>query len=109
MAKKPRDKIGDDAEGVLFSRAYLRPATAQRDSERFRTRLHFEFDHILDTDEAAELCRIVERELGVRIDPGWEPDFPRFFDDGELPDLLDAITIICRILANSTDADIAQT
>jgi len=95
---KSKSGEGEDS-GALFSRAYLRSSTSQRDSARFRTRLYARFDKVLSSDEAAKFYDFVKSELGVSIPSGaFALDYRRFFEEGELRDVLDAVSLVWLIL-----------
>lgn len=95
------DKIPD---GALFSQAYLRAASTQRDSPRFRMRVHsWWMEHANDQDHAA-LFQLIGREQGVRP-PGasWGLLWEKYFATAELRDLLDTLTLINRTVAGKSN------
>ncbi len=104
MSKK--NKEGDD--GALFSRVYLRPATAQRDSARFRIRLQSRFDEFMSKYSQHTFADVIEGELGVPIERYEYPNFHAFFREAELRDVLDTITLAYRFLVGDGQATRAQ-
>ena len=94
----PRDRPA----GELFSRNYLRQPAGSGDLGRFRKRLGGYSSELVNDRSGELLVRFVEtirRECGVdvpRVGMGWS--IPRFFEDAETRDVLDAITHITSVV-----------
>jgi hypothetical protein len=96
-------------EGKRFSQVYLDRRTPLRDSVRFRNRLCAYYSQLLIGDYTYKIVNIVEAETGAKILRGqYGPDLTYFFEMGEPRDILDAITLIYRVIydaGNRTGAE----
>ncbi|PZF77472.1 hypothetical protein DK847_09145 [Aestuariivirga litoralis] len=80
--------------GRLFSRNYLIPDKKASDSKRARTR----FGALLSESPLGDkFANLVTRELGVRYPYGYGWNHTKFFDECELRDFLDAITLFIQL------------
>lgn len=80
-------------KGRRFSLVYMDRGTSHRDSMRFRRRLYGVSGSYLMSPY--DLGERVERELGVQLPwSGYGHNWRKFFEEAELPDVLDTITLI---------------
>lgn len=88
------------SEGGFFSRNYLRKETPTADDERMRHRLAVYIDDYSGDDDY-KIGRLIERELGLQVlQSGYERSYipwKDIFSSFPIGDLLDIITLICRI------------
>src|SRR4051812_13895226 len=98
----PTTPPADEEPTALFSRAYLRSPTAQRDSPRFRKRIcSWQVGELLDS-ERGQLVKAIHRELGIDLPATeWGVVWGRFFDEAELRDVLDVLSLMYRALSAS--------
>src|SRR4051812_32036007 len=89
-----------DSDSESFSRTYLRPSAASRDSERFRRRLFAWFsENVADGAETEWFSQEARREIGVSMPTTqWASNYEAFFLKAEVRDVLDAISIVHRLL-----------
>ncbi|MBD5802285.1 hypothetical protein AZOA_17110 [Azoarcus sp. Aa7] len=88
-----------DLKHGRFSQLYLERGTPTRDSKRFRNRLAAYFEKELSQHHDYAVTELYEVETGARV--SGTPGFTRFssvFEEGELRDVLDAVTIVFRAL-----------
>jgi hypothetical protein len=88
---------GDAPSGQLFSRVYLERSTPVRDSKRFRTRLTGYFYEKI-SDSAHRLADKIRTELGVQVPWLHGPDFEKFFQQAEVRDVLDTVSLVVAVL-----------
>ncbi|MFC4294098.1 hypothetical protein ACFO0A_03385 [Novosphingobium tardum] len=92
-----KDLRDEAATGVRFSLNYLSRGGPLKDGERFRRRLYRLFSDVALDPESIAIA--VEYETGARVPwGGYGHDWEDFFQDAELRDILDAITVIWRLL-----------
>lgn len=97
------EKKKEEDPDSLFSRVYLRPATPLRDSARFRTRVESQFYDTIS--ERSALADRIESELGVRVKRGYKGYlWNLFFEEAELRDVLDTITLAYQLLIAGGEA-----
>lgn len=96
---------GDSAAGgakvLTYSELYLRPSALQDDSPRMRTQLAAAFDAHIDSnaEEDHEVATLMRRATGADLPSGaYGVYWGRFFERGELRDILDLITCVHRVL-----------
>ena len=85
--------------GQLFSQVYIARGEVEKDSARFRRRMGAYVDQVL-RDHKSKFADVIQRELGVDVPwiANWGPSIPRFFEEAEIRDVLDSITLIWRTL-----------
>lgn len=89
-------------EGKLFSRQYLDPGAATLDSVRFRTRLYGYFQRYVQDRLHHVVESFIRSDLGVKVpNHGTGAIFSRFFDQAEMRDVLDTITIVSNVLGSA--------
>ncbi len=84
--------------GQRFSLLYVERTALLQDSPRFRSRLLSWFDQNLNSSLLISWTNVLEQEIGVRIRFTGHYDFRSFFEGGARADVLDAITVIHRVL-----------
>ncbi len=86
--------------GKRFSLVYLDRGAPARDSQRFRNRLAAYYQQNLHGSHRTLIEDALQREAGIELP--WTPNFgfsiERMFKNGELLDVLDAITVIYQVL-----------
>jgi hypothetical protein len=95
---------------MRFSQIYLERGAPARDSERLRNRLAASYIELrvqkARSDLDYQFAKAIEQELGVRVRShsyGWEPE--DLFRRGELRAVLDAITLLYRVLPAGTQCE----
>ncbi len=89
--------------GERFSHVYIPRGTPTQDSERFRRRIAAYF--FQNCASAADECfTFINIELGVDLAyaSSYRLSIARFFQSGQLRDVLDAITLVWRVLIGSS-------
>jgi hypothetical protein len=88
-----------------YSQLYIERKRRGSDSERARVRLHALFEGLVSETYHSEVASLIKEELGIKIRQIFHPDsFDRilaleeFFNECEVSDLLDFITIIYHYL-----------
>jgi hypothetical protein len=93
--------------GTRFSDAYLERGKPAADSARMRHRLA---SLLLNTPDLEAIGPVVGRELGVRVPVSpWGYDWPGFFAECELRDVLDFVTVAWRYLHGKLRTGIRDT
>lgn len=89
--------------GERFSQTYLAKGPLTKDNERFRRRLAEKFSSMCqkrETQTAFGKMLVAETGASLATDVYGEPRMGNFFPEGELRDVLDAITLFYRFLSN---------
>lgn len=103
---------GDDVPvGRRFSHVYLGRGEPTQDSVRFRRRLSaFFHEKSALRGRKDQIVAVIHREVGVDIK--WREysgyDFRAFFDQAEIRDVLDSITLIWKVLVSKGAKDPAS-
>lgn len=88
--------------GELFSKIYIERGKPQRDSIRFRRRLaYYVHEHLEQSGKL--IASMLRQELGAIVSNTFfgPTSIHTFFVDAELPDILNAITLLWRVLTKS--------
>lgn len=86
-------------EGKRFSLLYLERSVPVRDSQRFRNRLVAYYNDHCGKDISRSIKKIIEMETGAKVPFGYDSyRIDSFIEKSETRDVLDAITIIYRVL-----------
>lgn len=90
-------------KGQRFSKLYIERGSPTLDSKRLRTRLHGYFTTLMPAAEALRLARLIQNEVGVIISQDLHGNFRwrSFFEEADVRDLLDSITLIWMVLRAS--------
>src|SRR5689334_11778645 len=98
-------KNDDPQPGALYSRVYLRSATAQRDSPRFRKRIYSWFTETIGSasSEWPRVLKLIRLELGTDVPYNGRYLWGSYFETADIRDVLDTLTLIYRVLANRPD------
>ena len=97
---KQRERMShvERPQGKKFSQVYLQRGTPVADSKRMRARIATLF-YVLKLDEKCELPDLIQLRQGIKVPSGFDVRlWGKFFDQCELQDIMDCITLIYRNL-----------
>lgn len=93
---------------MKFSQLYCDIGDVRSDSDRMRVRLLSKFE--LLPIEQYDVAKIIKLECGKEVECDWNGyyDFPEFFKEGEIRDVLDTLTFIFAILKSKGRSQLAE-